>query len=52
MLHGKHEATVLFDNLSSIATTSFRYPTADEDKAALALRIDLAVRECTCRLVW
>jgi type I restriction enzyme R subunit len=44
-LHGNREATVLFNNLGSIPATSFRYPTADEDKAALALRIDLAVRE-------
>ena len=44
-LHGNHEATVLFNNLDSITATSFRYPTAAEDKAALALRIDLAVRE-------
>jgi type I restriction enzyme R subunit len=44
-LHGNHEATVLFNNLGTIPATSFRYPTADEDKAALALRIDLAVRE-------
>ncbi|WP_310450853.1 hypothetical protein [Sulfuritalea sp.] len=45
VLHGKHEATVLFNNLDSIPATSFRYPTAAEDKAALALKIDLAVRE-------
>ncbi|MCM2288741.1 MAG: HsdR family type I site-specific deoxyribonuclease [Sulfuritalea sp.] len=45
VLHGNREATVLFNNLGTIATTSFRYPTADEDKAALALKIDLAVRE-------
>jgi type I restriction enzyme R subunit len=45
MLHGNHEATVLFNNLGSIPVTSFCYPTADEEKAALALKIDLAVRE-------
>jgi type I restriction enzyme R subunit len=44
-LHGKPEAVVLFNNLDSIPVTNFRYPTADEDKAALALKIDLAVRE-------
>jgi type I restriction enzyme R subunit len=44
-LHGNREATVLFNNLGAIAATSFRYPTADEDKAALALKIDHAVRE-------
>ncbi len=45
VLHGNHEATVLFNNLGSIPATSFRYPTAEEAKAALALKIDLAVRE-------
>jgi type I restriction enzyme R subunit len=45
ILHGNHEATVLFNNLGTIAASSFRYPTADEDKAALALKIDHAVRE-------
>ncbi|OIQ97623.1 type-1 restriction enzyme R protein [mine drainage metagenome] len=44
-LHGNREATVLFNNLGSIPATGFRYPAADEDRAALALRIDLAVRE-------
>lgn len=45
MLHGKPEATVLFNNLSTLDATRFRYPTDDDDKAALALKIDLAVRE-------
>jgi type I restriction enzyme R subunit len=45
ILHGKHEATVLFNNLSSIATSTFQCPAKDDDKAELALRIDLAVRE-------
>jgi type I restriction enzyme R subunit len=45
VLHGNHEATVLFNNLGTISATSFHYPTADEDRAALALQIDLAVRE-------
>ena len=44
-LHGNAEATVLFNNLDSIPATSFRYPTADEDKATLALRLDWVVRE-------
>ena len=44
-LHGNPEATVLYNNLDSIPATSFRYPSADEDKAALALRLDLVVRE-------
>jgi len=45
MLHGNPEATVLYNNLETIPVTSFRYPTADEDKATLALKLDLAVRE-------
>ena len=44
-LHGNVEATVLYNNLDSIPATSFRYPTADEDKATLALRLDWVVRE-------
>ena len=44
-LHGNPEATVLYNNLDSIPATSFRYPTADEDRAALALRLDWVVRE-------
>ena len=45
VLHGKHEAVVLFNNLGSIAASTFQCPANDDDKAALALRIDLAVRE-------
>ena len=45
VLHGKPEATAIFNNLEAIPATAFRYPTAEEDRAALALRIDLAVRE-------
>jgi type I restriction enzyme R subunit len=44
-LHGKAEAIVLFNNLSSIAATTFRCPADDEEKAALALELDLAMRE-------
>jgi type I restriction enzyme R subunit len=44
-LHGKPEATVLFNNLASIPATRFQYPRDDEDKAALGLRIDQAVRD-------
>lgn len=44
-LHGKHEATVLFNNLGSIPRSSFEYPTANDEKAMLALQIDRAVRE-------
>ncbi len=45
VLHGKHEAVVLFNNLGSIAATSFQCPASVDDKAALALQIDLTVRE-------
>ena len=44
-LHGNTEATVLYNNLDSIAATHFRYPAADEGKAALALQLDWVVRE-------
>lgn len=44
-LHGKPEATVLFNNLASIPATRFQYPRDDEDKAALGLKIDQAVRD-------
>lgn len=45
ILHGKHEAVVLFNNLGSITATSFQCLADDEEKAKLALQIDLAVRE-------
>lgn len=44
-LHGKPEAVVLYNNLDTIPATNFHYPTADEDKAALAARLDWVVRE-------
>ena len=44
-LYGRAEAIVLFNNLSSIAATTFQCPTNDSDKAALALELDLAMRE-------
>lgn len=44
-LHGLREATVLYNNLGSIPANQFSYPTADEDRAALALKIDSAIRE-------
>jgi type I restriction enzyme, R subunit len=44
-LHSNREATVLFGNLGAIALSSFKCPINDEEKAALALGIDLAVRE-------
>ena len=46
VLHGNHEAVVLFNNLASIAATNFQCPADDEAKAQLALKIDLTVREC------
>lgn len=45
VLHGRCEAVVLYNNLETIAATTFCYPTADEDKAALAMRLDQTVRE-------
>jgi type I restriction enzyme R subunit len=44
-LHGNAAATVLFNNLDSIPATTFKYPTDEEARAALALKIDLEVRE-------
>ncbi len=45
ILHGRPEAIALFNNLGSIPATCFQYPSDDEDKAELGLRIDQAVRE-------
>jgi type I restriction enzyme R subunit len=45
VLHGKPEATVLFNNLPGIAATTFQCPTDDDQKAALALELDVAMRE-------
>jgi type I restriction enzyme R subunit len=44
-LHGKSEAIVLFNNLASIPATTFRCPADEEEKAKLALEIDLTIRE-------
>ena len=44
-LHGKREATVIFNNLGSLPRTTFVYPTDVEAQAALALRIDTVIRE-------
>jgi len=44
-LHGKPEATVLYNNLGSIPANRFQYPRDDEDRAALGLKIDQAVRD-------
>jgi type I restriction enzyme, R subunit len=45
ILHGRHEAIVMFNNLSSIPAGTFQCPGNDDDKAALALDIDVTVRE-------
>jgi len=45
VLNGHREAVVLFNNLDSIPATNFRYPTSEEDKVALAMRINWVVRE-------
>jgi type I restriction enzyme R subunit len=44
-LHGKAQATRLFNNLGSIPATTFQCPADDDKKAALALALDLAMRE-------
>ena len=45
VLHGNREAIVLFNNLTTIPCESFQCPENDDDKAELALQIDLAIRE-------
>jgi type I restriction enzyme R subunit len=45
LLHGKSEAIVLFNNLGSISATTFLCPADDDEKAKLALEIDLTMRE-------
>ncbi|XHX75697.1 MAG: type I restriction endonuclease subunit R (plasmid) [Stenomitos frigidus ULC029] len=45
VLHGNPEAIVLFNNLSSIPATTFQCPTDEDEKAALALTLDRAMRE-------
>ncbi|EGV27819.1 type I site-specific deoxyribonuclease, HsdR family [Thiorhodococcus drewsii AZ1] len=45
MLHGNQAAVALYNNLGTIPATQFQYPTSDEDKATLALRLDSAVRD-------
>jgi len=44
-LHGKSDAIALFNNLGSIPTMTFQCPTNDDQKAKLALELDLAMRE-------
>jgi type I restriction enzyme, R subunit len=45
VLHGNTEATVLYNNLPTIAVSTFRYPTPEAALATFALRLDRAVRE-------
>jgi type I restriction enzyme R subunit len=45
VLHGMREATVIFNNLDSLPAKTFRYPTPEEARAQLAVKIDLVVRE-------
>jgi type I restriction enzyme R subunit len=45
VLHGKPEATVLFNNLATLPATTFQCPADDDGKAKIALEIDLAMRE-------
>jgi type I restriction enzyme R subunit len=43
-LHGKHEATVIYNNLETLPRTHLQCPTKDEDRANFALLLDRAVR--------
>jgi type I restriction enzyme, R subunit len=45
VLHGNREATVIYNNLGSLPASDFQYPTHEDMKAALAVRLDMAVRE-------
>ena len=45
VLHGNSEAIVLFNNLASIPATTFQCPIDEDEKAALALALDRAMRE-------
>ena len=45
VLHGRREATVLFNNLASLPATTFVCPDDAEARAALANQIDSALRE-------
>lgn len=44
-LNGHTEAIVLFNNLASIAATTFQCPTDEDEKASLALKIDHTMQE-------
>jgi type I restriction enzyme R subunit len=43
-LQGRTEAIVLYNNLASLAATTFKCPTDENEKAELALSIDIAMR--------
>ncbi|HRZ13077.1 MAG TPA: type I restriction endonuclease subunit R [Kiritimatiellia bacterium] len=45
ILHGKHAAIVLFNNLATIPAETFKCPMNSDKKAELSLQIDLAMRE-------
>jgi type I restriction enzyme R subunit len=45
VLNGRLEAIVLFNNLASIPADNFQCPQDNDEKAKLALTIDLAMRE-------
>jgi type I restriction enzyme R subunit len=45
MLNGNPEAIALFNNLADIPATTFQCPADKDEKAKLALEIDLAMRE-------
>lgn len=44
-LHGKREATVIYNNLANLPGGKFEYPDRDTDKALLAVRLDSIVRQ-------
>ena len=44
-LYGKHEAIAVYNNLATIPATTFQCPAGEDERAALALKIDLTVRE-------
>ncbi|MGO6968899.1 type I restriction endonuclease subunit R [Rhizobium leguminosarum] len=44
-LHGNREATVIFNNLPTLPATLFACPNDEDQKAALALQVDLAIRQ-------
>ena len=44
-LHGKKEATVIYNNLVSLPKVNLQMPPSDVERAKLALRIDLVIKE-------